>query len=75
MTISPMSGFLIHTKPRLYKRERLERVWELVGYYDFGGDSGLAGNSGSADDFLLCPKFNAIYSFNESTEKYKKTGY
>ncbi len=44
-------------------------------YYDFSVDSDTAVNSGSADDFLLSPKFNAIYTLNESTDLYLSAGY
>ena len=44
-------------------------------YYDFGVDSDTAANSGSTDDFLLSPKFNAIYTINESTDLYLSAGY
>lgn len=44
-------------------------------YYDFGVDSDTAANSGSADDFQLSPKFNAIYTMNASTDLYLSAGY
>ncbi len=44
-------------------------------YYDFSVDSGTAANSGSGNDFLLSPKFNAVYTLNESTEMYLSAGY
>lgn len=43
--------------------------------YDFDVDSNLPINSGTADDFLLSPKFNTVYTANESLEYYFSSGY
>lgn len=43
--------------------------------FAFDVESDFAPNSGNESDYLISPKFNAIYSLSESTEYYASAGY
>lgn len=46
-----------------------------VDYYDFDVDSDLEVNSGSADEVLVSPKLNLVYTPTNSSEYYLSAGY
>jgi len=74
-TVQELASSLFYESQLRWTNKLRSTIGLRADQFNFDVDSDTPVNSGSASDFLLSPKFNTVYTVNESLEYYFSSGY